>query len=505
MINLEYKTKVMPIMSDEPSFNMKKALKSFAIVSEGLTVKELWKSLNDRMMKEDIASDEYKCLQIILKNYNKICKKHILSSAIANECNVSRHDIKKYFLQILTKNKILHYKITDQIKNMKDKKVATLIKNINKYYKISFSDAYEKNEQMGKKIFLDILYYNFYTNDDFTKFPQIASYPYLNYEMTHDISIDITDYEKKIIKYYRDYTVPVTFDGININYQCPDTKGEFIDNETLCTNFKSVTDFYKTSILEICKQMSDKMLKSIMKEDFYKPDDNFTIDSKYDVNKENVDKYLIEIGYNSQSLVTIIMNEIKKKLNTDKFLTLDGITIEQTFLDQYNYEKNKMKNFLLIVKNNEKMIIKKYLMPYLKKIAMDLCHMYYLPKIGFALPKVLDTEFIRIKMHLFSILDKKQYDEQLHRYDRHNPSHSLEDLIKNMPMEHELNYFKPQNSNNGIYKNYNTNGKSSQYLPQIEITDVRANNIRMLRNNNKPNSARDYVAEKQIPISARSY
>lgn len=435
----------------------------------------------------------------------------MLSSTITNDCSVSRRDVKNYFLQLLTIHKVLHFKITEQIKKIEDQNVATLISNINKYYKISFADAYAKNEHMGKEIFLEILHCNLYTNGTPTKFPQIETYPYLNDNMVHDTNIDINDYKKKIIKYYRDYTVPVSFDGETINQQCPDTIGEFVDRKTMCVNFIAVTDFYKSYILRACKLTSDKLLKAIMKEDFYKPETSFTFNNKYNVEKERLDKYLIEIGYNSQSLVNDVAREIGNNLKTDKFLTLDGTTIEQTYLNQYKFKENKMQNFMLIVKNNQRKIIEKHLMTYLTNIASDLRHMYYLPKAGFILPAVLNTEFIRTKMHLFPTLDKEKYNEQINKYNRRNPSSTLDNLIKNMPMEHNLNYFRPQRSNNQTYKNYNTNGKSHHNLPQIEVTDVRARNIWSLRNGNlkpsdisRPQSARNYVEEKQVPISSRS-
>lgn len=75
MTDLEYKSKVVPITSATPVFNMKKALKSFAIVSEGLSVKELRNSLKERMTHLDTTHEERQCLQIILSKYDKMCKK----------------------------------------------------------------------------------------------------------------------------------------------------------------------------------------------------------------------------------------------------------------------------------------------------------------------------------------------------------------------------------------------------------------------------------------------
>lgn len=72
MSDLEYKSKVAPIID---SFDMKKALKSFAIVSDGLNVKELRNAIKNRMSSLDITLEEHNCLKIILSKYDKICKK----------------------------------------------------------------------------------------------------------------------------------------------------------------------------------------------------------------------------------------------------------------------------------------------------------------------------------------------------------------------------------------------------------------------------------------------
>lgn len=150
----------------------------------------------------------------------------MLSSTLDDSCTVTRNDIKNYFLHLLTTYNILHFKIDEQLKLITDANVQTLISNVNKHYKISFAKSYEQNEEMGKNIFLDILYCNFHTMDIDTSFPQINKFPYLTLAMAdNDCYIKLSEYKKKILKYYNDYIVPVTFDGKTVNINYPDSKG----------------------------------------------------------------------------------------------------------------------------------------------------------------------------------------------------------------------------------------------------------------------------------------
>lgn len=474
MTDLEYKSKVAPL----PVFDIRKAFKTFAIVTKDQTINQINTLLDERIQDIEITNEEEECLKQIKNIFKKICKKSMFSSNISDMCSVSRDDIKEHYRMLLEKNNILHYRVDLQIANITEPNLKIFVDKVNKFYKLTYPNSYATNEGYGKEIFDGIMRDNCCFTHDKNTFPKLAIYPYLSQNMMGPIKIE--KYKQKILKYYRDFKFPVTFDGKTINIHVPDTFSKFIDDHAKSNNFIFLSKYYRKGIISAHKTASERNLKLLMKNNFYIPKTDCILPSTVVGTKQNIDNYLTDISYHTQSISKDVSAEFEKIETSNIFLTLDGKTILPEYLEQFEFDDIKHHNFKIIAILNQEKIIQTNSNKFLEKIAEDLAHMYYVPEKGYKLPEIINNNYFKNNMNNFrEILNKGKYNIAINKYISRYPSHSLTDIIKNMPMNYKLNYFLPQKSSQS-YKNFNTSGKSHQFLPQIEITDVRADNIRLL-------------------------
>lgn len=490
---MEYQSKIAPV----PSFDIRKAFMNFAIETKGKTVKQVVKTIEDKMNNVEITPSDSECLNIIKSKFREHCKKNMLSSDLKGECIVSRLHIKTYFQNLLLQHKVLQYKIEDQTPKMQDQNIAKVIENMSRHYRLEYPESYDRNEHEGRNIFVQLLRSNNYMTDIDSTFPQIDIYPYISKDMVDGDICEAKSYKTKLLKYYNDFTVPTSYDGMSLNIIVPDSKSDFIDNNALKQNFTILSRRFSSEIILATKFNSDKNLKQLMRDHCYTTKPGYEMPKQVNVGQRSVNQYLAEIGYHERGIFRCMCRKIEKGLNK-KIFTMDGRTINPEFFTTYSMDNITLNNFKRYCKDNEQRMINTHIDAFMQLMVKDLKEMYYLDEPGYKLPRAINNEFYRnsLKRYYF---DKKSYMKNMIKINKGKKEMNSDYIARKMPFN-ELAFFKASKSEQA-YRNYDTQGQSWEKLPPVEVTDVRAHNIGLILNvqrSIRPGSARSYADEHYI-------